>query len=162
MVKRAQTNRRLLPTNCLIVFDHFVGLALKGLIGNGLNQCCQWNWRKTILKWLYFSWLGHFWTLKWSPLFHRLPFMKMFYVCFCSSVVFACLFDPWFDAFSFKVCYFLTCYSLSRFCDDSVLVCLFVSVFLSSCMYVCMYSDDISNSVNCFKCKTPIFSTLTI
>ena len=26
-----QTNRRLLPTNCLGVFDHFVGLALKGL-----------------------------------------------------------------------------------------------------------------------------------
>ena len=23
--------RRLLPTNCLMVFDHFVGLALKGL-----------------------------------------------------------------------------------------------------------------------------------
>ena len=26
-----QTVRRLLPTNCLNVFDHFVGLALKGL-----------------------------------------------------------------------------------------------------------------------------------
>ena len=31
MVKHAQTIRRLLPTNCLSVFDHFVGLALKGL-----------------------------------------------------------------------------------------------------------------------------------
>ena len=31
MVKNTQTIRRLLPTNCLIVFDHFVGLALKGL-----------------------------------------------------------------------------------------------------------------------------------
>ena len=30
MVKHTQTNR-LLPTNCLIVFHHFVGLALKGL-----------------------------------------------------------------------------------------------------------------------------------
>ena len=29
MVKRTQTIRRLLPTNCLSVFDHFVGLALK-------------------------------------------------------------------------------------------------------------------------------------
>ena len=31
MVKHAQTIRRLLPTNCLSVFDHFVGLGLKGL-----------------------------------------------------------------------------------------------------------------------------------
>ena len=31
MVKHTQTIRRL-ATNCLIVFDHFVGLAIKGLI----------------------------------------------------------------------------------------------------------------------------------
>ena len=31
MVKRIQTIRRLLPTNFLSVFDHFVGLLLKGL-----------------------------------------------------------------------------------------------------------------------------------
>ena len=31
MVKYTQTTRRLFPTNCLSVFDHFVGLALKGL-----------------------------------------------------------------------------------------------------------------------------------
>ena len=31
MVKHTQTIRRLLPTNCLSVFDHFVGLVLKGL-----------------------------------------------------------------------------------------------------------------------------------
>ena len=31
MVKHTQIVRRLLPTNCLRVFDHFVGLALKGL-----------------------------------------------------------------------------------------------------------------------------------
>ena len=30
MVKHTQTIRRLMPTNCLSVFDHFVGLALKG------------------------------------------------------------------------------------------------------------------------------------
>ena len=30
--KHIQTTRWLLPTNCLSVFDHFVGLALKGLI----------------------------------------------------------------------------------------------------------------------------------
>ena len=29
MVKHTQTIRRLLPTNCLSVFDHFVGLAFK-------------------------------------------------------------------------------------------------------------------------------------
>ena len=31
MVKHTQTIRRPLPTNCLNVFDHFVGLALKSL-----------------------------------------------------------------------------------------------------------------------------------
>ena len=31
MVKHTQTIRRLVPTNCLNVFHHFVGLALKGL-----------------------------------------------------------------------------------------------------------------------------------
>ena len=29
MVKHTQTIRRLLPTNCLSVFDHFVGLEFK-------------------------------------------------------------------------------------------------------------------------------------
>ena len=32
MVKYPRTIRRENPTNCLSVFDHFVGLALKGLI----------------------------------------------------------------------------------------------------------------------------------
>ena len=32
MVKHAQTIRRQQPTNCLSVFDHFVGLVLIGLI----------------------------------------------------------------------------------------------------------------------------------
>ena len=31
MVKHTQTIRRLLPTNCLNAFDHFVGLMFKGL-----------------------------------------------------------------------------------------------------------------------------------
>ena len=31
MVKHTQTIRRLQPTNCLSVFDHFVGFALKRL-----------------------------------------------------------------------------------------------------------------------------------
>ena len=31
MVKHTQTIRQQKPTNCLSVFDHFVGLALKGL-----------------------------------------------------------------------------------------------------------------------------------
>ena len=32
MVKHTQTIRRLFPTNCLSLFDHYVGFALKGLI----------------------------------------------------------------------------------------------------------------------------------
>ena len=31
MVKHTQTIRRHLPMNCLIVFDHFIGLAFKGI-----------------------------------------------------------------------------------------------------------------------------------
>ena len=31
MVKHTQTIRQLLPANCLSLFDHFVGLAFKGL-----------------------------------------------------------------------------------------------------------------------------------
>ena len=31
MIKHTQTIRWQQPTNCLSVFDHFVGLALKGL-----------------------------------------------------------------------------------------------------------------------------------
>ena len=31
MVKHTYTIRRVLPTNCLSVFDHVMGLALKGL-----------------------------------------------------------------------------------------------------------------------------------
>ena len=31
IVQHSQTIRRLLPSNCLSVFDHFVGLAPKGL-----------------------------------------------------------------------------------------------------------------------------------
>ena len=34
MVKHTQTIRREKPTNCLSVFNHFVGLALKGLTVN--------------------------------------------------------------------------------------------------------------------------------
>ena len=34
MVKHTQTIRWQKPTNCLSVFDHFVGLALKGLKGD--------------------------------------------------------------------------------------------------------------------------------
>ena len=34
MVKHTQIIRRLLPTNCLSAFDHFVVLALKGLNGS--------------------------------------------------------------------------------------------------------------------------------
>ena len=32
MIKKTQTIRRQQPTNCLKVFNHFVGLPLKGLM----------------------------------------------------------------------------------------------------------------------------------
>ena len=31
MVKQTQTVHRLLPTNCLSAFDHFMGLGFKGI-----------------------------------------------------------------------------------------------------------------------------------
>ena len=40
MVKHTQTIRRLLPTNCLSVIDHFVKLALKGLKYNIIIALC--------------------------------------------------------------------------------------------------------------------------
>ena len=41
LVKHTQTIRRLLPTNCLSVFDPLVGLTLKGLKHSLLQK-----WRK--------------------------------------------------------------------------------------------------------------------
>ena len=38
MVKHTQTIHRLLPTTCLSMFDHFMGLVLKGL-----NNLCKRN-----------------------------------------------------------------------------------------------------------------------
>ena len=38
MVKHTQTIRRLLHTNCLSVFDHFVELALKELTASLITQ----------------------------------------------------------------------------------------------------------------------------
>ena len=47
MVKHIQTIRRLLPTKFLSVFDHFVGLARKGLIDRFII-----SWKISfILKW---------------------------------------------------------------------------------------------------------------
>ena len=44
MVKHTQTIRRLFPMKCLSVFDHFVGLALKGLNNSYLILSCLWKW----------------------------------------------------------------------------------------------------------------------
>ena len=41
MVKHSHTIRRLLPTNCLSVFDHLVELARKGLICKGDDPYVQ-------------------------------------------------------------------------------------------------------------------------
>ena len=43
MVKHTQTIRRLLPTNCLSVLDHFVELALKGLIQSLSEQADKFS-----------------------------------------------------------------------------------------------------------------------
>ena len=38
LIKHTQAIRRLLSTNCLSVFDYFVGLALKGLSRESVLQ----------------------------------------------------------------------------------------------------------------------------
>ena len=62
MVKHTQTIRRQKPTNCLSVFDHFVGLALKGLRyvdkGKQISRCWQVNdLRNQVSKWLTYIWI---------------------------------------------------------------------------------------------------------
>ena len=49
MVKHTQTIRRLLPTNCLSVLDHFVGLALKSLLSNKYNNTFSASFSDSIL-----------------------------------------------------------------------------------------------------------------
>ena len=43
MIKYTQIIRPLLPTNVLSVFDHFVGLALEGLINKALGKNFEAN-----------------------------------------------------------------------------------------------------------------------
>ena len=38
MVKHTQVIRRQQPSNCLSMFDHFVGLAFKGLRNNSMEK----------------------------------------------------------------------------------------------------------------------------
>ena len=53
MVKHTQTVHRLLPKNCLSVFDHFVGLALKGLKSSNLSNEKQQLARATLTDLTY-------------------------------------------------------------------------------------------------------------
>ena len=66
-----------LPTNCLSVFDHFVGLALKGLIGTKAFMQAQLNeimppqvpeiliaWKKAFLKFYFlYGITAKFWAI---------------------------------------------------------------------------------------------------
>ena len=52
MIKHTQTIRRLLLTNCLSVFDHFVGLALKELTAT--KMLMPWVFRHTVRTGLFF------------------------------------------------------------------------------------------------------------
>ena len=70
MVKHTQTIRLQQPTNCLSVFDHFVGLALKELI---FMKIYQKNWYKVFLKNIYIS----LWQLLFAPLDKKYNAMKI-------------------------------------------------------------------------------------
>ena len=58
MVKHAQKIRRQKPTNCLSVYDHFVGLALKG--------CVRCIFANLFLK----SKTQHLWNFEKGLIFH--------------------------------------------------------------------------------------------
>ena len=62
MIKDIQTIRRLLATNCMSVFDHFVELALKGQVKSNFI----WILFRgiSIAKQLYISILNYFKQLK--------------------------------------------------------------------------------------------------
>ena len=63
MVKHTQTIRRQIPTNYLTVFDHFVGLVLKGLTFQGkdavLFQAIDLNLNFSAIIFLKFSYGSH-------------------------------------------------------------------------------------------------------
>ena len=52
MVKHTQTIRRLLPTNCLSVFDHFVKLALKVTSSYKYQSVCNIH-QRYIIPWFH-------------------------------------------------------------------------------------------------------------
>ena len=62
MVKRTQTICRKKPTSCLSVFDHFVGLALKGLI---------------LLQTAFMSFCTFFFQTS-----YEVPFRQYYFACF--------------------------------------------------------------------------------
>ena len=71
MVKHTQTICRLLSTNCLSVFDHFVEFALKGL----KNRILKWS-TVAIIKLLQWKLLtNYFW---WIPKYAEVPWTIVF------------------------------------------------------------------------------------
>ena len=61
IAKHTQRIRRLLPTNCLSVFDPFVGLVLKRLTVNSGVYIFEFEHMKTI-NWTHFTPIFHFCT----------------------------------------------------------------------------------------------------
>ena len=61
MVKHIQTIHWRKPTNCLSVFDHFVGLTFKGLISDVKNDCiCKWVTYKGVF---FIQYSNIFWNI---------------------------------------------------------------------------------------------------
>ena len=76
MVKHTQTIRRLLPTNCLSMFDYFVGLALKGLYLMSCHKEEKYHWSKQLM---HFSTVMHL-MIETSHLFRSANQMIGFYI----------------------------------------------------------------------------------
>ena len=82
IAKRTQTICRLLPTNCLSAFDHFVGLALKRLSTfRKLNlkfPATYFQWLCAWLNLLFRSFSQNLLTLSWRrPLSYRNQFIDL-------------------------------------------------------------------------------------
>ena len=120
MVKHTQTICRLLATNCLSVFDHFVGLALKGLqnFSPMFHFYIPWR-RQTTKSFLTYS--------RGTEVEH---WAKMGY--FSSSIVFYCGQPNDFDLNCFKNCLLQIqsdlCNTMLLMINKKILKYLFVSL----------------------------------
>ena len=78
MIKHTQTIRRQLPTNCLTVFDYFVGLLLKGLTFFQIFWNIEKNMWISFSKWIFLETLQLQWSVPVSGMCLWLVIFELF------------------------------------------------------------------------------------